>query len=130
MRAWSRMARVSPLRRAFADLLHEWRQRSRTRSDFSSSVKFSKLDWPPTEYVRSAHRARGVLLRQLLSSLVTMLKRPDRSESDVATRYKGHKWCDSSERRLNDELAIRHHGQSRSLPFLRDDGTDDPFPRE
>jgi len=124
------MARVSPLWRAFADLLREWRLRIRTRSDFSSNVKFSKLDWPPTEYVRSAHRARGVLLRQLLSSLVATLKRPDRSERDVAARYDGHKWCDSNERRLNDELAILHHGQSRSLPFLRDDGTDDPFPHE
>jgi hypothetical protein len=60
-----------------------------------------------------------------VSSLTAILKRAGRSEGDVAARYEGHKWCDSSERRLNDELAILHHGQSRSLPFLRDEGTND-----
>jgi hypothetical protein len=124
------MAGVFSLWRAFVDLVRERRLRSRTRSDFPSHAKFSKLDWPPTEYVRSAHRARGALLRQGLSSLAAMLKRPDRSESGVAARYEGRKWCDSSERRLNDELAMLHHGQSRALPFLRNDGTEDHFPCE
>jgi hypothetical protein len=115
------MARVFSLWRPSAALLREWRLRVRARSDSSSNVRFSKLDWPPTEYVRSAHRARGVLLRQWVSSLTAILKRAGRSEGDVAARYGGHKWCDSSERRLNDELAVLHHGQSRSL----DDGTND-----
>lgn len=107
----------------------------------SLNAKFSKLDWPPTDSVRSAHRARGELLRQLLerslrgagqlvSLPMAILKRADRSERDVAARYEGHKWCDSSERRLNNELATIHHGQTRALPFLRDDGTDDHFSRE
>ena len=96
-------------------------------SDYSSHLEFSKLEWPPTECVRSAHRARGALLRQWVLSLVAILKRPDRTEGEVVARYKGQKWCDSSERRMTDEISIMRHGQSRSLPFLRDDGTDDHF---
>jgi hypothetical protein len=46
------------------------------------------------------------MLRQLVSLLNAILKRADRSERDVVARYKGHRWCDSSERRLNDELAM------------------------
>lgn len=119
------MVRVFPQWPAFVGLLRERRLRVRTRSDSSPNVRFSKLDWPPTEYVRSAHRARGALLRQWVSSLIAMLKQADRSDGDVAARYGGRKWCDSSERRLNEELTILHHGQSRSLPFPCDDGTDD-----
>src|SRR5690348_2560668 len=100
------MIRVFSRWHAFADLVRERRRRIRARSDSPSHVKFSKLDWPPTEYVRSAHRARGALLRRWLSSMAATLKRADRPERDVAARYEGHKWCDSSERRLNDELTI------------------------
>lgn len=105
-------------------------QNHAAHSDLSSSAKFSTLAWPPNEVVRSAHRARGGRSRKLLTSFTTrirgaigaigaFLKRADRSERDVAARYEGHKWRDSSERRLNDELAATRHGQA--LPFQRDD---------
>jgi hypothetical protein len=48
----------------------------------------------------------ALMLKKLVSLLIAILKRADRSECDVVTRYQGQRWCDSSERRLNDELAM------------------------
>ena len=44
-------------------------QNHAANSHYSSNAKFSKLDWPPTEFVRAAHRARGKLLREFASAV-------------------------------------------------------------
>jgi len=105
-------------------------QNHAAHSDLSSNAKFSRLVWPPTDDARFTHRALGAQLWKLLTSFTTQtrgaigriaafLKRADLSERDVAACYDGHKWCDSSERHLNEELAAIRHGQA--LPFQRDD---------
>ena len=33
-----------------------------------------------------------------------------RAEDDVAARYVGDRWCDTTERKLNDELMAEHRG--------------------
>ena len=35
-----------------------------------------------------------------------------RAEDDVAARYVGDRWCDTTERKLNDELMAEHRGSS------------------
>ena len=54
------------------------------------------------------------MIRQMVRLLIAILSRPDRSERDVVACYEGNKWCDSSERRLNDELAMMRHGPPRA----------------
>jgi len=39
-----------------------------------------------------------------------LLSNQARREDDVAARYVGDRWCDTSERKLNDELMAGHRG--------------------
>jgi len=85
-----------------------------------SNGRFSTLDWPTHEMIAAAHRERGKALREMTSALYhrlwfflassPLLSNQARREDDVAARYVGDRWCDTSERKLNDELMAGHRG--------------------
>jgi hypothetical protein len=70
------------------------------------AVRLTGLASSPRSERPATVRPRSFMLRRLLSSLDAILNRAGRSERDVVARYEGQKWCDSSERGLNDELAM------------------------
>ena len=78
-----------------------------------SNGKFSTLDWPTHEMIAGAHRARGKALRQMTSTLYhrlwSTLARIARVQTASADGV-GDRWCDTTERKLNDELIVGHRG--------------------
>jgi hypothetical protein len=66
--------------------------------------------------VEQADRERTASIRQLLFWIrrsLARMKPPARVESDRVTSLVSQRWCDSTERVVNDELTVRHHGFRR-----------------